>query len=313
MDYDPRALPVPHGYELSADDRRLLRSRPPRRALAWAAAAFGPSARVRSARSRDGGSHSAIHVVTIDDGSGRAHRCVLRRYVRPNVLAEEPDLAAQEAVALRVAALGSLATPDLIAVDPTGEAAGTPSVLMSVVPGRIEWAPANLDRYLARLAEPLLAISAITVPPTITIRSYRPYRPSAHTGARGTTRLPARVWDAARALFEQPPPLPDRLFIHRDYHPGNVLWRHNMVSGVIDWQSVSIGAPEADVAHCRANLHSHFGRGAADRFLEHWQRISGRSEFSPYWDIAVVMSLGSRDARQTPWLDEFVAAAIARR
>jgi aminoglycoside phosphotransferase (APT) family kinase protein len=305
-------LPVPHGYELTPEARALLRSRPPARALAWVAAAFGVGARVTSARSRDGGISSAIHVVTIETGGGTRQRCVLRRYVRPEVQAEEPDLAAREAVALKVAAAGTIATPELVAVDPTGDEAGVPAVLMTLVPGRIEWAPADLDRFLDRLVEPVLAIAAVDVPADAGLPAYYPYPPDESAGSPHTTRLPARVWDTAFALAAGPPPISERLFIHRDYHPGNVLWRRGVVSGVVDWQAASLGSPEADIGHCRANLDRHFGAAVADRFLERWQRASGRADYHPYWDVSVVLSFAGAHPGPDPWLDHFVGAAIAR-
>ena len=312
--YDPSALPVPHGYQLAPEERRLLRSRPPAAALEWAAAAFGPGARVLHARSRRGGSSSAVHVVTVDDGRGTRHQAVLRRYVRPEVQHEAVDLVATEAAALRLLATSSLPTPELIAADHTGAHAGVPTVLMSLLPGRIEWAPspAGLEPFLARLAEPLLAVSEVAVPAGTRIPVYRPYELGRALGPPPWTRLPRKVWDTAVALYQAPPPLRERRFIHRDYHPGNVLWRRGAVTGVVDWQHASLGAPEADVGHCRVNLYWHFSAAVADRFLRRWQAISGRTEYHPYWDVAVVLappsSYGPPDAK----LDEFVAAAVAR-
>ena len=89
--YDPSELPVPHGYELAPEQRRLLRSRPPAVALEWAAAAYGHGARVLHARSLPGGTSSAIHVLTVDDRRGGRHQAVLRRYVRPDVMHEASD------------------------------------------------------------------------------------------------------------------------------------------------------------------------------------------------------------------------------
>jgi aminoglycoside phosphotransferase (APT) family kinase protein len=312
--YDPSTLPTPHGYELAPDQRRLLRSRPPAAALEWAAAAFGPTARVLNASSRRGGSSSAIHVITVDDGHGTRHQAVLRRYVLPEVQHEAADLAATEAAALRLMAASPVPTPELIVADPTGADAGVPTVLMSLLPGRLEWAPApaRLERFLARLVEPLLTISEVAVPPGAGISGYRPYELGRAVGPPPWTRLSSRVWDTAVALYEAAPPLPERRFIHRDYHPGNVLWHRGAITGVVDWQSAKLGAPEADVGHCRVNLCWHFSADVADRFLRHWQAISGRTEYHPYWDIAVVLappsSYGPPDAK----LDEFVAAAVAR-
>ena len=62
--------------------------------------------------------------------------------------------------------------------------------------------------------------------------------------------------------------------MHRDFHPGNVLWRRGMVTGVVDWQAACTGPAVADVAHCRVNLLT-FGPDAAARFTALWQRAAG--------------------------------------
>lgn len=125
---------LPHGFDDDHADRRLLRSRPPRAALAWAGEALGGT--VTSARVLRGGSASAVHLLTVRRDAGAVERVVLRRYVRPELNLEEPDIAEREARALRFVAgfdLG-VATPRLLALDPTGARAGTPALLMSAFP-----------------------------------------------------------------------------------------------------------------------------------------------------------------------------------
>jgi len=126
-----QAQPQLHGFHLNPADERLLRGQPPPQALQWAAAAVGAGARVRAVRALEGGTSSAIHALSVEDASGRTHSLVLRRFVRLDWLAEEPDLAEREATALAVAADGQLPTPQLVATDPRGEAAGVPAVLMT--------------------------------------------------------------------------------------------------------------------------------------------------------------------------------------
>ena len=90
-----------HGFCDDEETRRLLRSRPPGQALAWAAARLGGP--VISARALRGGMSSAVHLLTTLDGTGQRRQAVLRRYVRPEVNASEPDIAEREAGALRAA------------------------------------------------------------------------------------------------------------------------------------------------------------------------------------------------------------------
>src|SRR5262249_60510981 len=88
---------------------------------------------------------------TTQDGGGQRRQTVLRRYVRPELNAEEPDIAAREARALRVAESAGVPTPLLLAADPAGADAGAPAVLTSRLPGREEWWPADTGRWLRRL------------------------------------------------------------------------------------------------------------------------------------------------------------------
>ena len=78
----------------------------------------------------------AMHRVTVTFASGGSARLVLRRYVRPNQIVEDPEIAAQEAAVLQLVERIATPTPRLIGVDPTGELAGTPAVLMTELPGR---------------------------------------------------------------------------------------------------------------------------------------------------------------------------------
>ena len=172
-----------HGFCDDEATRRLLRSRPPRRALAWAAGHLGSP--VISARALRGGMSSAVHQLTTQDGAGQRRQAVLRRYVRPELNAEEPDIAEREARALGVAESVGVPTPVLLAVDPAGTEAGVPAVLMSRLPGRVDWWPSDTGRWLRRLAEVLPAIHTAPLPPAGLIGPFAPTPRPATSRPRG--------------------------------------------------------------------------------------------------------------------------------
>ena len=64
-----------------------------------------------------------------------------------------------------------------------------------------------------------------------------------------------------------------------------MLWRGGAISGIVDWASASVGAPAADVGHCRVNLDP----AAADRFLAAWRSVAGHDDYDPYWDVVAVL------------------------
>jgi hypothetical protein len=101
---------VPHGFDDDAETRRLLRSRPPRRALDWAGSVLGGT--VAATRALRGGTASAVHLLTVASPAGGTYRAVLRRYVRPELNFEEPGMAEHEARALMFVAHLDVPTPN---------------------------------------------------------------------------------------------------------------------------------------------------------------------------------------------------------
>jgi len=287
-----------YGFDLNPEDERLLRGPVPDKALRWAADAVGPGSHVRLAEPLAGGMSSAVHALDIEDGAGQIHELVLRRFVRLDWLAEEPDLAEREATALRLVAGSAAPTPQLVAV-------AADAVLMTRLPGQVEW-----DPPLRKLAELLPLIHAM--PTDAALPEYRPYRIRSRRPPVWAQRPEA--WLRGIELLDGPAPTDERLFIHRDFHPGNVLWRDGEVTGVVDWVNASIGSPWADVGHCRVNLADELGQDAADRFLELYREVSGRQDpYHPYWDISAAIGGLDTDAdtAPSPADEQFLQSAIS--
>jgi aminoglycoside phosphotransferase (APT) family kinase protein len=304
--------PPIHGFHLAPDEHRLLRGKPPAQALRWVESVIGSGARVRSARALPGGTSSAVHALIVVSASGQQHRVVLRRFVRPDLLVTEPYLAKREATALSVLAGWSLPLPRLLGADVDGAIVGVPAVLMTQLPGRIEWRPRDLEAFLRRLAELLPLIHAVAASESTTIPLYEPYELEMRRPPRWVSQ--PDVWWQAIAVHSGPPPVIERFFIHRDYHPGNVLWSRGRVTGIVDWMNASIGSPEADVGHCRGNLASQFGQEAADRFLAIYQELTGRRDYHPYWDIVATIGGMDESLDNEPDLkdEQFLANAVSR-
>lgn len=303
-------LPAPHGC---GDDgmSRLLRRRPPRQALAWVEATLGCA--VRSVRAYRGGISSAIHALRIQDDHS-LHTVVLRRYVIEALNLEEPDLAEREAHVLRLLDRAdlNLVTPGLLAVDPTGDQAGVPTLVMTRVAGRLDWSPTDMDSWLYRLAAVLPPLHDSPITYADGVQPFTPYAPPSWDPPRWLRSN--RLWDRALEVFHGPTLDLEAVFIHRDYHPGNVLWRRGRVSGVVDWQVASIGPRAVDVWHCRANLLGRFGLEIADRFVDVWTSITGAT-YHPWAETVMLVDaigwLQPRAAQLRHDLEDLLARRLA--
>jgi len=266
----------PNQRELTSLPKELRRTTVPPQVRDWIARATG--ATVVRARRLAGASSTAIHGLTLSDGA----RVVLRRYVWPGFLDGEPDAPRREVDALRFAHTHGIAVPDVVAADVTGAAVGdgVPVVVMSFLPGRAVAQP-DLAR-LARVAATIHDVDADGFP-----HAYFPWY------AAGAARPPAHsdrpeLWQAAYTQWRDHVPAYAATFVHRDFHPGNVLWSRGRATGVVDWPNACRGPWGCDIAHCRDNLVSLAGPAAADRFLAEYESLTGRT-YDWFWEIASIL------------------------
>ena len=306
----PRAGPVrrpAHGFGDDAETRRLLRSRPPVEALEWVRSLVGGT--VAGVVAIRGGTSSAMHKVVLRGAGAGTRSVVLRRYVRREVLAEEPDVAVREARTLEFVERIPICTPELLGLDPTGSEAGVPAVLMTRVGGRLDWDPSDMDGWLRQLVGVLPEIHSVRPPEGF--GRFFPYRPVRFEPPPWSENR--RVWERAFEVFSGPAPVSDERFVHRDFHPGNVLWRRAKVSGVVDWQAACLGPPAVDVGHCRTNLFR-YGLEVADRFSQMWEETTGRV-YDPWSEVVSIVGVldahGRDPGHEGPVIEHALARAIS--
>jgi aminoglycoside phosphotransferase (APT) family kinase protein len=242
--------------------------------LAWIRDALGAS-KVREQRSISFGIVSDLCLVEADD-----RPFVLRRYFDDALLESFPHLVSDEAKVLVEArsVLGDL-VPELVAIDPCGHRVGRPALLMTYLPGNVQ--VHGLDP--SRLAAPLATLHASEPPKGLPgSRSWLdPERvaPPEWSASAGS-------WAKLVEIVQQPEPQSTLAFLHRDLHPGNVLWRGGELSGIVDWAFAGRGPRALDVAHTRANLALVDGVEAADRFLEAYVDRAPSYRHDAWWDAA---------------------------
>lgn len=255
-----------------------------------------------------GASSTAVHAIYFDDN----RRLVLRRYVWPGFLREEPIAPRRELDALLFAEAKALPAPRVVSADVTGQEVGdgAPAILMTFVPGRAVSVP-----DLSLLAEVAAAIHETE--PGQFGHDYFPWYEETVSEPPLATRRRA-LWEEAIALRASAMPSYRPTFIHRDFHPGNVLWSRSRVCGIVDWANACRGPRDCDIAQCRANLVALAGQDAADTFLAAYERLTG-AQYDLYWDLASIIEHSpehwtpERLAASEPWLARAVAEVSGRR
>jgi aminoglycoside phosphotransferase (APT) family kinase protein len=269
----------------------------PLRALDWLEDALGPGV-LLSAHPLRGATSSTLFRLQTKAGPD----LVLRLFTNQDWLVEEPDAPRREAANLLKMRPYNLPVPELVALDPDGSRCGVPALVMTSLPGRVDLTPADMDGWLSQLAELLPRLHAFEL--TGHPWRYAPYQDLAKLQVPGWSRFPGR-WEQAIRIARRPFPDFQPTFIHRDYHPVNVLFEGSRLCGLVDWPNACAGPVGVDVAHCRLNLASMYGLAVADRFLEHCQAaMSTYWQHDPFWDLMSVMD-GLPDPPDVypPWLD----------
>ena len=173
-----------------------------------------------------------MHAVALPGG----RFVVLREMLKEPWRTHAVELLTREAQVLELLAATPVPAPGLVAVEP-------PWLAMTLLPGAL-----RLDAEAPEaLARTLLAIHAIDPP--------QPPRGYYHWAYPERRRVPdwasdAAVWEWAFAAIDRPAPDFEPCFLHRDFHPGNVLFTGADVTGVVDWVETSWGPADLDVAHC---------------------------------------------------------------
>lgn len=272
----------------------LRRTRVPPLARLWIERTTG--VRVIAVNRLAGASTSAVHRINLANGG----RLVLRRYVWRWVVDDDPLVVQREADGLAFARAAGLPVPELVAADTTGADVGdgTPAVLMTYLTGRAVGVP-----DLVRLATAAAAIHDVDA--SSLSHAWSPWWDASTFRPPAAARQP-HLWEHAAELGRTAMPAHRPTLIHRDLHPGNVLWTRGRCTGVVDWVNACRGPIGCDIAHCRGNLIDLGGDASADGFEAAYESITGVTHH-PYWEIVSVLEHGP-----SHWTAQEVIPAEAR-
>lgn len=259
-----------------------------RNIIEWVINAVNTDADVESVQQLKGSTSSTLHQISLRLNQDIQY-LVVRQFDNKEWLQEEPDLAHHEAESLRMAEKVSVQSPKIIAYEETGKHCGLPVILMTMLEGSVDLKPQSKSKWLNGLAESLVKVHALEVEnfpwryftyhdiPSLVVPSW--------TSAQ-------KSWERAIEIVKGTQPIYKECFIHRDYHPTNILWKDGSVSGIVDWVNACRGPAGIDVGHCRLNLAMLYDVGTADAFLATYEQFAGDAfTYAPYWDFLSLIDI----------------------
>ncbi|WP_037856094.1 phosphotransferase family protein [Streptomyces sp. NRRL S-31] len=269
-------------------------------------------------------------------GPGGRRSLVLRSFVKPFYARHAEGLLTREAAVLRLLGETDVPAATLAAVDATARYCDHPSLLMSLLPGTVRLGDQGADDRADLLARQLVRIHRQPVPARRRPRAYQAWTSPERVTPPAATERP-ELWQRAVDVIRREPPAHAGCFLHRDFHPGNVLFTGTgddlRISGVVDWVETSWGPADLDVAHCSTALALLHGTPAgmrfADRYVDAGGTLTDDRADHLYWRLLDALGFAP-DAEKVavPWrelgradltsgvltrrLEEYIAALLGR-
>jgi aminoglycoside phosphotransferase (APT) family kinase protein len=246
---------------------------------------MGRDSRVVGYRRLTGGVCSAVHRVTVERRGTRT-LVVLRQYPGGLGLREALE---KEIANLRVVAGSGLPVPSVLAADVAGASTGgSPSLLMTRLPGHVQLSPAQPRSWLTRIAEMAVLLHSLDLP----AKMFRPWTDS-WIAPRDGFQVPVgaqkpAVWRAAFDVMAAPPPHDAAVFLHCDFLPVNMLWSRGRITGLTDWNSIHRGSRAIDVGHCRRYLAMLYSPEWSEQLRTLYESIAG-VRLDPWWDLYALL------------------------
>ncbi|WP_435222046.1 phosphotransferase family protein [Streptomyces sp. Tue6028] len=291
---------------------------------AWVEKALSEAERIEEVTRLRGGWTSEMRRLDIRGPGGR-RSLVLRSFVDPFFVRHAEGLLTREAAVLRLLGGTDVPAAGLVAVDALAQYCDHPSLLMSLLPGTVRLGDEGADRRAALMARQLLRIHRLPVTAEARPRTYQAWTSPERVRPPKDTNQP-ELWQRAVEMIRREPPEYRACFLHRDFHPGNVLFTGDgdglRISGVVDWVETSWGPADLDVAHCSTALALLHGVSEGMRFADRYLAVGGTLAEAGashlYWRLLDALAFAP-DAEKVavPWREvgraDLAPALLARR
>ncbi len=229
-----------------------------------------------------GSTSATLHCYRVVLPRGSAVDVVVKQYKTAIPHEKAQELAGLEVNGILAAAQTRVPVPRLLLHDVSGDATGYPAVAMTRLAGkpRVRFDDDGLDA----LGETLNAIAHST--PSGALPVATSWREASYAQPDW---IDSALWTAMMQRVDHGFVSSASTFIHRDYHPGNVLFHEGLVSGVVDWVHASRGPVEFDISRCRVNIALIANIAAADVFTRGCRELA--ASYDVAWDLETIVTL----------------------
>ncbi|MEI5032050.1 phosphotransferase [Streptomyces sp. S1A(2023)] len=274
----------------------------------WVEKELSAAERIEKVERLRGGWTSEMRRLDLCGPDGR-RSLVLRSFVKPFFVRHAEGLLTREATVLRLLGDTDVPAATLVAVDATAQYCDHPSLLMSLLPGTVRMSDQSADDRTDLLARQLVRLHRLPVTAHQRPRTYQAWASAERVTPPAATERP-ELWQRAVDVIRREPPAYQGCFLHRDFHPGNVLFTGTgddlQISGVVDWVETSWGPADLDVAHCStalALLHGvPAGMSFADRYVAAGGTLAEDGTAHLYWRLLDALGFAPEAEKvAVPW------------
>jgi len=179
----------------------------------------------------------------------------------------DPAGAHEQLVLRTLDGLGGLA-PVLLGGDLHGRWSTYPTTLLSWLDGQADITPSDPEKWAIQLGHALATVHALQGDRVAGL-------PSVFDRSGGSQEaLAGPLETVVRSRWTQISTSPVVL-THSDYWSGNVVWREETLTGIVDWSGGARGPRGFDVGWCRLDLFLLLDEGIADVFLAGYEGAIG--------------------------------------
>lgn len=228
-----------------------------------------------------------------------------------------PDIARDEFRLLKILSSAGLAVPKPLLVDAD---CAFPFLITDFVEGETRFAAADLPAFCDQLADILSNIHRLSLDQHDL--AFLPTQGAAiEKRLRETQADTYGIRDALRAGL---PRLQSNgaVLLHGDFWLGNLLWRADKLTAIIDWEDAMLGDPLADLGKSRLEALWALGAQAMDLYTAAYKARNPALDYSslPFWELWGALRLShfagwtteaDKKARMAAQYDCFVTRALA--